>query len=331
MRFALIGLAASLVLGVGAASAADPAVKCQTGKLKETGKYAQCRVAARTKALKGAQTADYAKCTTKLASKWQAIESAADGLCPSNEDLAVIEWRVSDHIGNLDNLLLAEAFETSFGCAFLATGQTFSYGQSDDGDVRAGGALAYADNGDGTITDLNTGFMWEKKIDPTGTPVDCADETGSCANPHDVDNRYTWSASGVPYDGSVVTVFLEQLNDRCDADTSVACSANADCAGVGGACGFAGHRDWRLPNSRELGSIVDYGRYNPAIAPAFYTGCGEPCSDINDPACSCTRPALYFSSSSVSQTTIARAVEFQLGDEAGDFKVEYHFVRAVRD
>jgi hypothetical protein len=32
---------------------------------------------------------------------------------------------------------------------------------------------------------------------------------------------------------------------------------------------FAGHSDWRLPNVRELQSIVDYGRINPAADPLF--------------------------------------------------------------
>jgi hypothetical protein len=32
---------------------------------------------------------------------------------------------------------------------------------------------------------------------------------------------------------------------------------------------FAAHGDWRLPNVRELLSIVDYGRANPAIDPVF--------------------------------------------------------------
>ena len=33
-----------------------------------------------------------------------------------------------------------------------------------DGDVQAGAALSYVDNGDGTITDLNTDLIWEKKL-----------------------------------------------------------------------------------------------------------------------------------------------------------------------
>ncbi len=32
---------------------------------------------------------------------------------------------------------------------------------------------------------------------------------------------------------------------------------------------LAGHRDWRLPNVRELQSIVDYGRFAPAIDSVF--------------------------------------------------------------
>jgi hypothetical protein len=32
---------------------------------------------------------------------------------------------------------------------------------------------------------------------------------------------------------------------------------------------LAGHSDWRLPNVRELQSIVDYGRDNPSIDPVF--------------------------------------------------------------
>ena len=34
---------------------------------------------------------------------------------------------------------------------------------------------------------------------------------------------------------------------------------------------FAGHDDWRLPNVRELQSIVDYGRSTPSIDPVFST------------------------------------------------------------
>ena len=35
---------------------------------------------------------------------------------------------------------------------------------------------------------------------------------------------------------------------------------------------LAGHSDWRLPNWKELQSIVDYDRYNPAIDTTYFTG-----------------------------------------------------------
>jgi hypothetical protein len=38
---------------------------------------------------------------------------------------------------------------------------------------------------------------------------------------------------------------------------------------------FAGHTDWRLPNVRELQSIVDYGRTDPSIDPAFVAESGN--------------------------------------------------------
>src|SRR5882762_10987096 len=50
----------------------------------------------------------------------------------------------------------------------------------DDGFVKAGGALSYQDNGDGTITDLNTGLMWEKKS------LDGSD--------HDATKTFVWSS-----------------------------------------------------------------------------------------------------------------------------------------
>ena len=45
------------------------------------------------------------------------------------------------------------------------TGQVTIYAPGDDADVRAGGALSYRDNGNGTVTDIRTALTWEKKTD----------------------------------------------------------------------------------------------------------------------------------------------------------------------
>jgi Protein of unknown function (DUF1566) len=100
-------------------------------------------------------------------------------------------------------------------------------------------AMAFRDNGDGTITDDRTGLMWEKKT-PRGS--------GS-GDVHNVTGVYFWSAPGVTGtepDGEAFTVFLKVLNeDR-----------------------FAGHSDWRLPTRQELLSIVDASKY-PRINEIF--------------------------------------------------------------
>jgi hypothetical protein len=55
-----------------------------------------------------------------------------------------------------------------------------------------------------------------------------------------------------------------------DQDVLQWCDALSYCEGLS----FAGHDDWRLPNVRELQSIVDYGRSIPSIEPGFGASSG---------------------------------------------------------
>jgi len=190
----------------------------------------------------------------------------------------------------------------------LATGQTSMWGPGSDGVVQAGLELSYTDNGDGTVTDNNTGLMWEKKDDSGGV--------------HDVDNLYAWCASescddrGI-MDGAITTEFLDTLNDVA--------GGGADC--------FAGHCDWRIPNMRELHSIVDFAETFPAVDPAFFrsTTC-EACTDITLPTCSCTGSFISYWSSTVTSTTrdLAWAVDFSAGQVLAYPKEEPMRCRAVR-
>jgi cysteine-rich repeat protein len=178
---------------------------------------------------------------------------------------------------------------------FPATGQTRCWNTAGaviacldtghDGEIQAGATLAYVDNGDGTITDTNTGLMWEKLSDD-GTI-------------HDWDNVYTWD------DAFAVKV-----------------------ATLNGGGGFAGHRDWRLPNIKELQSIVNYRSFSPAVSAAFNTGCTPGCIATS---CSCTQSFNYWSSSSNANIpSLAWSLIFYHGSDFIALKTDDLYVRAVR-
>ncbi|MFT4572377.1 MAG: hypothetical protein ACI91F_003278, partial [Candidatus Binatia bacterium] len=78
---------AAFFLTATAAQAADPVVKCESGKLKESSKYAACRLKADAKAVKKGEVADYEKCEAKFGVKWAKLEAKAGSMvCPSEGD-----------------------------------------------------------------------------------------------------------------------------------------------------------------------------------------------------------------------------------------------------
>jgi len=158
-------------------------------------------------------------------------------------------------------------------------------GTGQDGDLQKGTPLAYVDNRDGTITDSNTGLIWEKLSDD-----------GSI---HDWDNRYTWL--------DAFAVKIATLN-------------------AGG--GFAGATDWRVPNIRELRSIVDFRKSNPSVSPAFNTGCVPGVTVLDG---SCTQKPYHWSSTAYEwDPYYAFNVGFFSGISQVEDKDDSLYVRAVR-
>ena len=155
-------------------------------------------------------------------------------------------------------------------------------------------APRFVDNGDGTISDDQTGLMWEKKT-----------EDGSI---HDKDDTYTWSATGGAPDGTAFSVLLGTLNNH-----------TSDGGGTTITACFAGHCDWRLPNILELQTILLEPR-----------PCGtDPCIDsIFGP----TFSRRYWSSTSSLAPGEAWLVNFRSGSVgAGPLrKSSIYAVRAVR-
>ena len=112
------------------------------------------------------------------------------------------------------------------------TGQTTSYHTHDDGNLKKGvswPSTRFTDNGNGTVTDNLTGLIWL--------------ENANCA--------------GVTVNWETAVDYCAALYDGCTT-----------CFGTGGDCGLdddsvAG--EWRLPNVKELQSLIDFGRYYPAL------------------------------------------------------------------
>jgi hypothetical protein len=165
-------------------------------------------------------------------------------------------------------------------------------------------------NGDGTLTDHQTGLMWELK---TGTPSGSVCSGGGA---DDVNNCYKWSSSGTAADGSLFTAFLATLN----GGDYTSPSAGQDVSNGPTAC-FANHCDWRIPTIAELNTILE------ASAPSC--GSGPPCID---PAFGPTQASFYWSSSSLAGNPgFAWDVYFGNGFVGGyGFKTNGYYARAVR-
>ncbi|MBW1813084.1 MAG: DUF1566 domain-containing protein, partial [Deltaproteobacteria bacterium] len=93
----------------------------------------------------------------------------------------------------------------------------------------------FTDNGDGTVTDNLTGLIWLKDANCIET------EHGN----YNFDNDYTAGDGAVTWQHALH--FVAGIN-----------------AGTYSACG-AGQTDWRLPNIKELQSLIDYSQRYPPL------------------------------------------------------------------
>jgi hypothetical protein len=108
------------------------------------------------------------------------------------------------------------------GAGVAKTGQTTSLATGDDGDLQKGIAWPvprFSNNGDGTVTDNQTGLIWLRDA-------------------YSAEATKTWADA------------LTYCNDLADDGSDLTDGSSAG--------------DWRLPNAKEILSLVDFG--NSALA-----------------------------------------------------------------
>jgi len=173
----------------------------------------------------------------------------------------------------------------SYGEALVErSGQTTSYRTGDDGDEQAGVSWTeprFEDNSDGVVTDRLTGLIWLKQAN--------YNSTGGGTGPA------TWS----------------EAVDFCKALGNGMCGLS-DGSSPG---------DWRLPNMKELLSLIHYGYINPALPNTEGTGQWTPGHPFTN-----VQSSNYWSATTWAEyTNSAWVVDLGKGNDGTQFKEAWHY------
>jgi hypothetical protein len=168
--------------------------------------------------------------------------------------------------------------------------------------------VRFVDNLDGTITDNQTGLMWEKKLAADDVGGNCANVTQANRGIRYVNNVYQWSTTDFTPDGLLYIDFLANLN-RADGSSSDGLTIDRQ-----------NYSDWRIPTIVELQTNLDL----------TVSSCGSTAPCINT-IFGPTQASAYWSSTTGANNSFnAWVVNFSDGFVLHDGKDFNSFARAVR-
>lgn len=148
----------------------------------------------------------------------------------AKDDASCFVWPIrSGQSESFGNLVIPQTGQTN--CYDTAGDEIVCTGTGQDGDIQAGVAWPnprFTDNGNGTVTDNLTTLMWTKDANLIET-----------RNP-DFDKDYATN-------GRVKWQHALDYVAKLNAEV------------------YLGYTDWRLPNRKELRSLINYSNYNPAL------------------------------------------------------------------
>lgn len=297
----LMSIACLLAMTAPRAHAATPQQSCEAAVEKASGQYGACRLKAESVFAKTGDATKrgdaLAKCSSKLSSGFfKALARYGTAACTTTS------------VGAFENHLTACADTT-----VAAVNGTAVFAACGDGSVNLPGELCDGTDLDGNSCTslgflggtlgctagcaLDTSACVSRGVPATGqsTCFDASGATIACAGTgqdgelqRGTSRTYVDNGDGTITDLSTGLQW-EKLDDAGglhDKDLVFgAPAADVHVAAVNAAV-FAGHTDWRIPNVRELRTLVDFSRNDPSIAPPFFSGCTPGCSNVS---CSCTQ------------------------------------------
>jgi hypothetical protein len=247
-RLVICGFILGMFVQAGTAAAADPALKCQSGKNREAGKYASCRQKAESNLVKTGNKDSYnyaiEGCEDRFLTKWQRLEAQA----------AAVPAECPDHIADPNTMAAFIAAHCDTVATVLAGGGELpecgdglinAAGEQCDGTELGGESCQSLGFVDGTL-----GCDGSCQFDTSG--CECRTATGDAAL-FDVREGKTFSnAEGTGLTGMLTYCGDDVLNgeEQCDRlafDPALTCGGGclSDCL-----CRFVDNMDGTITDNR---------------------------------------------------------------------------------